>query len=178
MTVITARPWWFKESIGTFTTIHTTRRNLVNLRVLVTAPMRHQVERITLENSMWSTLCTDARRPIMPRRSGGLENIKSFQQTEQTPFTHQKDRTLYLDTKDFKLCTFRKHEDICSSLPSLKRVNKPTKKYFSRRGNRDSTQTIFLQFSRETFSVILKRTVYNSGISQALHAWHHGKKRC
>ena len=86
MTVITARPGWLKESIGTFTWIHTTRRNFVSLRVLGTAPLRHHLEKITLDNTMKSTLYTDARRPMMPQHSGGLENSKFSHQNETDSF--------------------------------------------------------------------------------------------
>ena len=51
---------------------------IVSLRVVVTAPLRHKLEKITLENTTRSTLYTDARRPMMPQRSGGLENSKFF----------------------------------------------------------------------------------------------------
>ena len=127
----------------------------------------YQMEKITLGITIQSTLYTDARRPMMPQRSGGLENSKSFQQTKKT-FINQKHRTHYFDAKDFKLCIFRKHKDICSSLSGLKRGNKSPKKYCSRRGNRHFMQATFLELSRETFSVILKRTEHNNGICQSL----------
>ena len=57
------------------------------------APLCQQVERITLEVSSQPILYTDARRPMMPQRSGGLENSKFLYQTRQTPFTQQKHRT-------------------------------------------------------------------------------------
>ena len=128
----------------------------------------YQMEKITLGITIQSTLYTDARRPMMPQRSGGLGNSKSFQQTKQTPFINQKHRTHYFDAKDFKLCIFRKHKDICSSLSGLKRGNKSPKKYCSRRGNRHFMQATFLEFSRETFSVILQRTEHNNGKYQSL----------
>ena len=50
---------------------------IVTLRVLVTASLRHKLEMI------WRipTLSTDARLPMMPQRSGVLENSKFFHQT-------------------------------------------------------------------------------------------------
>ena len=71
------------------------------------APLSQEVEKITLDITAHSTLYTDAPQGIMLQRSGGLENSKFFHQTKQTPFTHQKDS--YLDTKDFKPRSFRKH---------------------------------------------------------------------
>ena len=62
-------------------------------------------------------------------------------------------------------CILRKNKDICSSFSGRQRSNKPSSKYSSRRGNRHSTQAIFLHFSRE---IILKRTVYNNGICELL----------
>ena len=110
-----------QKSVGTFTTIHTTSI-IVSSQVVVMALLNTLVEKTTLDFTTQSTFCTDARPMIMLQRSGGLENSKFFHQTKQTPFTHQKDRTRYLDTKDFNLCTFRKHKDICSSLFGLKKA--------------------------------------------------------
>ena len=83
MTVTTARQRWLKQSIGIFTSIHTTW-NIVSSQVLVTAPLSYQVEKITLDFTRQSTLYTDARRAIMLQRSGDLENSKFFIQREQT----------------------------------------------------------------------------------------------
>ena len=67
---MTARSWWLKESISTFTPIQAL--NLVSLRVLVTAPLSQEVEKITLDFTEQSTLHTDAPRGIMLQRSGGF----------------------------------------------------------------------------------------------------------
>ena len=57
---------------------------IISLRVLVTAPLRHKLEKITLENTTRSTLYTDASRPMMPQRSGGLEDSKYILHTLKT----------------------------------------------------------------------------------------------
>ena len=99
MTVMTARPWWVKESIGTFTPIQAL--NIVSLRVLVTAPLSQEVEKITLDITSQSTLYTDAPRGIMLQRSGGLENSKFLKKSRETPFTKHKHRTHYLQRQRF-----------------------------------------------------------------------------
>ena len=48
------------------------------------ALLSFMVEKITLDFTAQSTLHTDARPMIMPQRSGGLEDTKSFIQMEQT----------------------------------------------------------------------------------------------
>ena len=105
---MTVRPGWFKKAIGTSTPIHTTDRDIVSLRVLLTAPLRQQEERITLDFTEQSTIYTDVRRPMMPQRSGGLENSKFLYQTRQTPFTKQKHRTHNLQTQRFNGVHFKK----------------------------------------------------------------------
>ena len=85
---MTARPRWFKESIiVTFTPIQAL--NLVSLRVLVTAPLSQEKEKITLDITTQSTLYTDAPRDIMLQRSGGLENSKFFSISNKTDSFHQ-----------------------------------------------------------------------------------------
>ena len=59
MTVKTARPRCLKRK-GTFKTLHT-MWTLVSSQALVTAPLRHQEERITLDITRQSILYTDAR---------------------------------------------------------------------------------------------------------------------
>ena len=73
--------------------------NIVSLRVLVTAPLSQEEEKITLDITTQSTLYTDAPRGIMLPRSGGLENTKFLYQTRQTPFFKQKHRTHNLQTQ-------------------------------------------------------------------------------
>ena len=85
-TVTTGRPGYFKQAIGTFTPIHTTGY-IVSSRMLVMAPLHHQVEKITLDVTTQSTLYTDAPRGIMLQRSGGLENSKFIIQRIQTSST-------------------------------------------------------------------------------------------
>ena len=87
MTVITARLGWLKQSIGTFRPIPTTEHS-VSSQVLVTDPLSYQVERITLEIITQSILYTDARRGIMPQRSGGLASTKNL--TQKTENKKQK----------------------------------------------------------------------------------------
>ena len=62
--------------------------NLVSSQVLVTALLRHQVARITLDITIHSTPYTDARRGIMLQRSGGLEKSKFPVQRAQTSSIH------------------------------------------------------------------------------------------
>ena len=73
MTVITARPRWLKQSIGTLTSIHTTWI-IVNSEKLVS----YQVEKITLGTTILPPLYTDARPRMIPQRSGVLENSNFF----------------------------------------------------------------------------------------------------
>ena len=79
---ITARPIWLKQSIGTFTLIHTTG-NIASSRVLEKALLRHKVARITLDITTQSILYTDARREIMQQRSGGLASSKNLTQRKK-----------------------------------------------------------------------------------------------
>ena len=106
MTVMTAWPCWVKKPICTFTPIQAL--NLVSLRVLVTARLSQEVEKITLDITAQSTLYTDAPRGIMLQRSGGLENSKFLYQTRQTPFTKDKHGTYNLQTQRFNGVHFKK----------------------------------------------------------------------
>ena len=81
MTVITARPRWLKQSIGTFISIHTTW--IVNSEKLVSC----QVEKITLGTTIQPPLYTDARPRMIPQRSGGLEN-SNFSHSKGTEVIH------------------------------------------------------------------------------------------
>ena len=83
MNVITARPRWLKQSIGTFTPLHTSW-HLVSSQVLVTAPVASPGGEDNLDFTRQSTLYTDARRGMMLQLSGGLENSKFFVQRSQT----------------------------------------------------------------------------------------------
>ena len=103
---MTARPCLVKKSIPTFTPIQAL--NFVSLRVLVMAPLSQEVEKITLDLTIQSTLHTDAPRGIMLRRSGGLENSEFLYQTRQTPFTKQKNITHNLQTQGFNGVHFKK----------------------------------------------------------------------
>ena len=89
MAVITARPRYFKKAICTFTLIHTTA-HIVSSRVLKTAPLSHQVEKITLGITIQPTVYTDAHPGMIPQRSGGLENSKFFIPGEQRSSTQKK----------------------------------------------------------------------------------------
>ena len=100
MAVITARPRYFNLAIRTFTLIYTTS-HIVSSRVLITAPIRYQVEKITLGITVQPTLYTDARPGMMPQRSGGLENSKFFIPGEQRSSTQKKHRFPNLDTPQF-----------------------------------------------------------------------------
>jgi len=82
MTVITVRPSWLKQKIGTFTSIHTTWIIVISQKLT-----SYQVEKITLGTTIQPPLYTDARPGMIPQRSGGLENNKFFNLREQRSFT-------------------------------------------------------------------------------------------
>ena len=122
------------------------------------APLSQEVEKITLDITAHSTLYTDAAQGIMLQRSGGLENSKFFHQTKQTPFTHQKDSYLVLENTRISAAAFLIYKEVTSLLTNI-----PQEEEISIARN-----AIYGQFSKETFSVILKRTLCSNGICQSL----------
>ena len=60
------------------------------------------------------------------------------------------------------------HKDICSSLSGLKEAANLLRNIAQGEGIAIARKHFLLQFSRETFTVILKRALYNNGICQLL----------
>ena len=60
------------------------------------------------------------------------------------------------------------HKDICSSLSGLKEASNLLRNIAQGEGIAIAYKHFLLQFSGETFTVILKRALYNNGICQLL----------
>ena len=65
-------------------------------------------------------------------------------------------------------CILRKHKDICSSFLIYKEVTSLLTNIPQEKGISIARNAIYVQFSKETFSVIMKRTLYSNGICQSL----------